>query len=137
MPEYVIQRLTDALNSRGKALKGSKILILGLAYKPNVDDTRESPAFVLMDLANARGATVDYYDPYIPEIKPTREHGYWTGKKSVAWNDAEISGFDAVVISTAHSGVNYQQLAGWSDCIVDTRNAMAAVSTKPGQVWKA
>lgn len=137
MPEYVVQRLTEALNSRDKALKGAKILILGLAYKPNVDDTRESPAFVLMDLVRARGASVSYYDPHVPKIKPTREHGNWTGKKSLAWSKAEVSSFDAVVISTAHSNVNYEELAVWSNCIVDTRNAMAAISTKAGQVWKA
>jgi UDP-N-acetyl-D-glucosamine dehydrogenase len=137
MPEYVVQRLTEALNSRGKALKGAKILILGLAYKPNIDDTRESPAFVLMDLASARGAGVSYYDPHIPEIKPTREHGRWTGRRSIHWDRSEIKEFDAVVISTAHSAVNYAELASWNDCIVDTRNAMAAIPTKTGQVWKA
>src|SRR5207253_2966503 len=90
MPEYVVQRLTEALNSRGKALKGATILIVGLAYKPNVDDTRESPAFVLMDLVSARGGSVAYHDPHIPEIKPTREHGRWTGRRSIDCDHSEI-----------------------------------------------
>ena len=137
MPEYVVQRLIEALNSRRKTINGSKILILGLAYKPNVDDTRESPAFVLMDLITARGGNVEYYDPHISVIKPTREHAHWAGKRSTSWSRSEISSFDAVVISTAHSSVNYDELPDWCNCIIDTRNAMASVKTKPGQVWKA
>ena len=84
-----------------------------------------------------RGARVDYFDPHIPLIIPTREHGHWTGRKSVRWSKPVIHRFDAVVISTAHQAVNYAELAAWAPCIIDTRNAMAAVKTKPGQVWKA
>lgn len=137
MPEYVIHRVADALNDRGKAVKGSKILILGLAYKPNVDDERESPSYVLMDLLAKRGASIAYHDPYVPVIKPTREHPHFAGMKSVAWDRATIAGFDVVLIATNHASVNYQELASWAPCIVDTRNAMAAMKTKPGQVWKA
>ena len=137
MPEYVVQRLTEALNWRGKALKGSKVLVLGLAYKPNIDDTRESPAFVLMDLVSSRGGSVSYYDPYVPIVRPTREHARWTGTTCVDWTEAEIRSYDAAIISTAHSAVNYGELASWADCIVDTRNAVAAVSTQSDQVWKA
>jgi UDP-N-acetyl-D-glucosamine dehydrogenase len=137
MPEYVVHRLADALNDRSKAVKGSKILILGLAYKPNVDDDRESPSYVLMDLLKARGAEVAYYDPFVPVIRPTREHPHWAGTKSVAWNRATVEGFDAVLLATNHASVNYQELADWSPCIVDTRNAMAGIATKPGQVTKA
>jgi UDP-N-acetyl-D-glucosamine dehydrogenase len=136
MPEYVVNRLTEALNSHRKTLNGSKILILGLAYKPNIDDTRESAAFVLMDLISARGATISYHDPHVPIIKPTREHGRWAGTKSIAWTRGEVRDFDAVLISTAHAAVNYRELADWNDCVVDTRNAMAKVATRPGQVWK-
>ena len=71
MPEYVVHRVADALNSRNKAVKGSRVPILGLAYKPNVDDERESPSYVLMDLLNERGAELEYYDPYLRVIKPT------------------------------------------------------------------
>ncbi len=137
MPEYVVTQLILALEARGKTVDRSKILILGLAYKPNVDDMRESPAFALMDLIKARGGDVAYYDPHIPVIKPTREHGHWTGTRSVDWNRATIAEFDAVIISTAHAAANYGELADWAECIVDTRNAMAAVTTRPGQVWKA
>ena len=137
MPEYVVRRLADALNERQKAVKGSSILIVGLAYKPNVDDERESPSYVLMEMLQRRGAKVAYYDPYVPVIRPTREHAQWTGTKSVGWDRQTISAFDASLIATNHASVNYQELADWSQCIVDTRNAMAAVKTKPGQVWKS
>jgi len=137
MPEYVVHRVADALNAGNKAVNGSRVLILGLAYKPNVDDERESPSYVLMDLLNERGAKVEYYDPYIPAIKPTREHSHWTSKKSVPWNREAIETFDVVLIATNHACVNYQELADWAHRIVDTRNAMASVKVEPGKVWKA
>lgn len=137
MPEHVIHGVADALNERGKAVKGSKILVLGLAYKPNVDDERESPSYVLMDLLDRRGAEVSYHDPYVLVIKPTREHSHWAGTKSVHWDRATIGEFDLVLIATNHASVNYQNLAEWAPCIVDTRNAMAGIKTKPGQVTKA
>ncbi len=137
MPEYVVHRMADALNARKKSVNGSRILLLGLAYKSDVDDMRESPTFILLDLLKKRGADVAYYDPHIPVIGPTREHANWTGVKSVEWNRETVSGYDAVLISTAHKAVNYQELADWSSCIVDTRNAMAGVNIKPEQVWKA
>jgi len=137
MPEHVVHRVADALNDRNKAAKGSRILILGLAYKPNVDDERESPSYVLMDLLSERGAELEYYDPYVPVIKPTREHSHWAGKRSVEWNRATIESFDLVLIATNHSCINYQELADWAERIVDTRNAMATVQVAPGKVWKA
>ena len=137
MPRYVVDRAAEALNSRRRAVNGAKVLLLGLAYKPNVDDQRESPTFVLMDLFQQRGAKVSYYDPHIPVIVPTREHAAWTGVESVAWNRETIAAFDLVVISTDHACVNYGELAAWAPLIVDSRNAMAASSTIPGQVWKA
>ena len=97
---------------------------VGLAYKADVDDMRESPTFLIMDLLKARGAMVDYYDPHIPLITPTREHAAWTGTKSVAWNEAVLRGYDAVVICTAHKGLDYASLAQWSPCLIDTRNAL-------------
>jgi UDP-N-acetyl-D-glucosamine dehydrogenase len=137
MPEYVVRRVADALNARNKAVKDSRVLILGLAYKPNVDDERESPSYVLMDLLSERGAELKYYDPYVPKIKPTREHSRWAGKKSVEWNRATIESFDLVLIATNHFCVNYQDLADWAHCIVDTRNAMSGTHVRPGKVWKA
>ena len=112
------------LSTQTQIDQGSQILLLGLAYKPNVDDVRESPTFILLDLLKQRGAEVAYYDPHIPEIKPTREHAHWTGTKSVQWNAETVSAFDAVVIATAHKAVNYVSSPEWANCIVDTRNAM-------------
>jgi UDP-N-acetyl-D-glucosamine dehydrogenase len=137
MPEYVVHRVADALNARSKAVKGSRVLILGLAYKPNVDDERESPSYALMNSLNERGAEVDYYDPYVPVIKPTREHPHFAGKKSVAWDRTTVQRFDLVLVATNHSCVNYQELGDWAQCIIDTRNAMASVQVPPGKVWKA
>lgn len=137
MPEHVVHRVADALNSQQKSINGSKILVLGLAYKPNVDDERQSPSYVLMNLLQEGGAEVAYYDPYVPVIKPTREHSHFAGRKSVEWNRATIENFDVVLIATNHSSVNYHELADWARCIVDTRNAMAGAPVTPGKVWKA
>jgi UDP-N-acetyl-D-glucosamine dehydrogenase len=137
MPLHVVNRTAEALNASRKPVNGSRVLVLGLAYKPNVDDERESPSYVLMNLLQARGAAVAYYDPYVPVVRPTREHAHWTGTRSVDWDRQTLESFDAVIIATNHQAVNYQELAGWSPCIVDTRNAMALIKTRPGQVWKA
>ena len=90
-----------------------------------------------MEALQSRGARVAYYDPYVPTIRPTREHAHWTGTKSVSWDKQTISSFDVTLIATNHASVNYQELADWSPCIVDTRNAMVSVKTKPGQLWKS
>ncbi|MES2692293.1 MAG: nucleotide sugar dehydrogenase [Verrucomicrobiota bacterium] len=137
MPEYVIHKVGDALNEQRKSIRGSRVLIVGLAYKPDVDDERESPSYILMEMLQQRGAEVAYHDPYVPVIKPTREHAHWAGTRSVAWTSETIARFDAVVVATNHACVNYAELAEWAPCIVDTRNAMAAIPTVPGQVWKA
>lgn len=137
MPEYVVNRVAEALNAHKKPVNGSRVLILGLAYKPDVDDDRESPSYTLLDLLKRRGAEVAYHDPHVPVIRLTREHGHWAGTKSVSWDAATIGRFDAVLISTNHASVNYAELAQWAPCIVDTRNSMVNQPTKPGQVWKA
>ena len=137
MPEYVVHKVAEALNSRRLPLKGSRVLVLGLAYKPDVDDDRESPSYHLLELLQAKGAKVAYFDPHVPVIRPSREHGHWAGLRSVAWARKSIAGFDVVVISTAHKLVNYTELAKWARTIVDTRNAMAGIRTRKGQVWKA
>jgi UDP-N-acetyl-D-glucosamine dehydrogenase len=90
-----------------------------------------------MDLLCERGAIVDYYDPYVPVIKPTREHSQFAGRKSVEWNRTTIENFDLVLVATNHSCVNYQELGDWAQCIVDTRNAMAGTHVRSGKVWKA
>jgi UDP-N-acetyl-D-glucosamine dehydrogenase len=137
MPEHVVHCVADALNAQQKSLNGSRILVLGLAYKPNVDDERQSPSYVLMDLLQKCGAEVAYYDPYVPVIKPTREHPHFAGKESVAWTRSIIQRFDLVLIATNHSCVNYHELGKWAQCIVDTRNAMFGVPVASEKVWKA
>jgi len=137
MPFHVVERLSEALNSMRKPVNGSRVLVLGLAYKPNVDDERQSPSYRIMELLKERGAEVGYYDPHVPLIRPTRDHPQWAGTKSVSWDRSAIEGFDAVIIATAHACVDYQQLADWARCIVDTRNAMASVRVGAGKVWKA
>lgn len=137
MPKYVLKRTLEALNSHKKAVNGSKVLILGLAYKPNVDDDRESPSYKLMDLFDSMGADVSYYDPFVPVIKESREHAHWAGTKSVKWNQQTIRNFDVVVISTNHDEIDYKELSDWNNLIVDTRNSMKHISSKNGQVWKA
>lgn len=137
MPEYVIAQVVEALNAERKALNGSKVLVLGLAYKANVDDDRESPSYHLMDLLAQRGATVAYHDPHVPVIRPTREHSNWAGHRSVPWNRETIASFDVVLIATAHDGVNYKELAQWAQCVVDTRNVMSSLNLRPRKLWKA
>jgi len=137
MPLHVVSRVAEALNSVEKPLKGSRILVLGLAYKPDVDDERESPSYRIMEALAQRGAVVAYHDPHVPEIRPTREHPQWAGVRSEEWNREAIGAHDVVVVATAHRAVDYTQLAEWSPLIVDTRNALAGVPTREGQVWKA
>ena len=137
MPDYVVNKVAEALNSRRKSVNGSKILVLGLAYKANVDDDRESPSYVLMQKLKDRGAEVSYYDPYVPVIRPSRGHSHWAGTKSVAWDCTVIQSFDAVLISTAHANVDYRQLVGWSDLVIDTRSATFGLSCGDGKVWAA
>ncbi|MES2660454.1 MAG: nucleotide sugar dehydrogenase [Verrucomicrobiota bacterium] len=137
MPGYVVERIAEALNHARKPLNGSRILVLGLAYKPNVDDERESPSYRIMELLKRKGSEVSYHDPYVPVIGYTREHPEWAGIASVGWDRETIQSYDLVVISTAHACVNYGELAEWASCIVDTRNVMSDFQTAAGKVWKA
>lgn len=137
MPQFVVDKTAKALNEHKKPVNGSQILILGIAYKPNVDDMRESPAFPIMDRLKELGAEISYYDPYIPQITPTREHAEWTGTTSVTWEADSLKEFDVVVIVTDHDKVAYNELAENCSCIVDTRNVMRSYETAENQVWKA
>ncbi|MDQ8201104.1 nucleotide sugar dehydrogenase [Pelagicoccus enzymogenes] len=137
MPEYVIRKVADALNAQKKAINGSKILILGLSYKPNVDDDRESPSYILLEKLQHKGADVSYYDPHVPVVPMTREHAAWAGTKSIEWSNDILATFDAVVISTNHQGVDYEELVATCPVIIDTRNALDGIATQPGQVTKA
>ena len=137
MPHYVVKRTTEALNSHKKSLKGSHILCIGLAYKPDIGDCRESPAFAIMDLLSSQGAVINYYDPYIPEVPSTREHKNWMGKKSIGWNRESLSSFDAAIVITHHSNINYPELLACCPLIIDSRNALAPYPSQENQVWKA
>lgn len=130
MPRYVVQQTIHALNSSRKSVNGSRILLVGLAYKPNVDDDRESPTYKLLDLYKELGASVSYYDPYVPIIKPTREHPHWAGVESIKWSKEIITQYDAVVIATNHKNIDYNQLLEWSKLIVDTRNVYPGSNEK-------
>jgi UDP-N-acetyl-D-glucosamine dehydrogenase len=124
MPGWVLGRLAEELDRRfARGLKGSRILILGVAYKKNVDDMRESPALVLMDLLRARLAGIAYHDPHVPEIPPSREHGHLAGLRSTPLDAATLQGFDAAVIVTDHDAVDYPALVDMSRLVLDTRNA--------------
>ena len=133
MPDYVIQKIIFALNREGKSLKNSRILLLGLAYKKNVDDTRESVTFKIMELLEEKEAVTDYNDPYIPQIKPTRKYKQFVGKKSVALK--KINQYDCVVILTDHTSYDFKTIANESKVIVDTRNACGNI--KSNKVIKA
>ena len=132
MPHYVISTLVQSINDvLGKALKGSKILVVGVAYKKNVDDLRESPSLELIEMLQARGAEVSYYDPHIPVVPQTREHGNLAGMESTGWSADVIENSDAVLIATDHDAVDYGLLAGHADLVIDTRNAMHGI--EPGK----
>jgi len=137
MPRYVVNRLSEALSSHaGRALKKARILMIGLAYKKNVDDMRESPALVLIGMLEAAGAVVEYHDPYIDRIKPSREHGHLTDRRSVPLTPKRIAAADAVLIVTDHDGIDYAQVGRHARLVVDTRNALARAGVR-GRVVKA
>ncbi len=119
MPRFVIDKLVDALNDRGKTLKGSKILVLGIAYKKNVDDMRESPSVQLMSGLTRKGAVVEYSDPHVPVFPDMREHHF--DLSSVALTPESISSFDGVLLATDHTAFDYPMIAQHAHLIVDTR----------------
>jgi UDP-N-acetyl-D-glucosamine dehydrogenase len=128
MPYYVVQRTIDALDARGVAINNAKLLVLGLAYKKDVDDTRESPSLKLIELFLELGAKVDYNDPYIPKTRKLRL--YDLKMESVALTKANLAKYDCVVISTNHSSYNYRFIVTNSKLIVDTRNAAGEFTSK-------
>ena len=123
MPGYVVERLAQALNDRGKPVRGARVLVLGLAYKPDVDDTRESPSFEVIELLRHRGASVDYSDPHVAKTVPVRKHDLQM--HSVDLTPENLARYDAVVVVTHHKAFDYAAVARHAKLVVDTRNTMA------------
>jgi UDP-N-acetyl-D-glucosamine dehydrogenase len=136
MPEHVVNRVAEALNDHGKALNGSRVLVLGLAYKRDVDDVRESPSVTLIELLQKRGARVQYHDPYIPSGKPMREHNI-TRLRSVPLTPKSLTKFDCVLISTDHTNIDYDMVCKHAPLVVDTRNATGGKKRPKRRVVKA
>ena len=137
MPGYVVERLSQALMAQGGRLAGARILLVGLAYKKNVDDLRESPALTLIELLEAAGTTVDYHDPYIAEIMVTREHPNLAGRRSVPWTAESLGGYAAALICTDHDSVDYELLLANVPLVVDSRNVVTRRGLPMERVVKA
>ncbi len=135
MPNYVIHRTMEALNDKRKSLKGSKVLVLGLAYKKDIDDLRESPSIELIELLREKGAKVDYNDPYIPKTHKQREHDLKMSSKKLT--SRMLQSYDVVLISTDHSDYDYDWIVKNAKLVVDTRNATANVRTHRSKIVKA
>lgn len=138
MPRYVVGKLAEALDIRaGKALSRSKVLVLGLAYKKNVADIRESPSLRLIEIIEERGGKADYSDPFVSEIPPTREYQALKGRKSVEISAATLANYDAVLIATDHDEVDYAALSKHAPLIVDTRNVFTRLGLTGDHIIKA
>ena len=119
MPAWVLGKISDALNKQGKAIKGSRILVLGIAYKKNVGDMRESPAVELMELLKDRGAEIAYSDPHVPVFPRIRKHHF--NLKSVALAPQTLASYDLVLLATNHDAFDYKMIKQHAKMIVDTR----------------
>jgi UDP-N-acetyl-D-glucosamine dehydrogenase len=129
MPDYVIHRLREALDQQsGKGLNGAKILMIGLAYKKDVDDLRESPSLFLLEKLEHAGAKVDFHDSHFPVIHKTREHAELAGRQSVSLD--RIGEYDAVLVATEHSDVDFTRVAKEAKLVIDTRNALRAITDR-------
>ncbi len=135
MPEYVVQKTAEALNARKQPLNGSRILILGVAYKPGVNDVREAPALTIIELFARAGSKVSYHDPYVPHIPPTREHAL--NMQSSPLSDESLATCDAAVIITDHKDIDYARVVRLAPLIIDTRNATRAVKDGRDKIVKA
>jgi UDP-N-acetyl-D-glucosamine dehydrogenase len=136
MPAHVVRKVADALNDQGKALKGSKVLLLGMAYKKDVDDPRESPGFELMDLLLEKGAEVEYNDPHIPSLPPMRKYPHLK-KESRPLSGEYLASRDCVLIVTDHSAYDWSWIVGHAPLVVDTRNATRGVTVGSGKIVRA
>ncbi len=135
MPRYVVQRAMEALNARGKAMNGAKVLVLGIAYKKDVDDVRESPAVRIIELMQERGALVVYHDPYVPRVPRMRQHRL--DMVSVPLTDEALESADAVLVATDHSCVDYARVVERAQLVVDARNACKGVKVGRERIVKA
>jgi UDP-N-acetyl-D-glucosamine dehydrogenase len=126
MPEHVAHLVADGLNEERKSMNGSRVLILGVAYKKDIDDVRESPALSIIDRLRAKGAEVRYHDPYVAELRFDDAHTEGSGEplQSVPLTDDELRAADCAVIVADHTGVDYERVCSLSKLIIDTRNAL-------------
>ncbi len=134
-PYYVVERTMDFLNEKRKTLNGSKVLLLGAAYKKNIDDMRESPSLKLIEILRERGAEVDYSDPYIPVLPKTRKYKY--DMNSVELTEENIKKYDVIILSTDHDDFDYKFIVEHAQLIVDTRNAFGKRGLKTENIFKA
>lgn len=135
MPQYVIDMLARQLDMRcRKGLNGSRVLVMGVAYKKNVDDMRESPSLRLIEMLEARGAVAKFFDPFVQTIPATREHPKLTGRSSEVWSDEIARDYDVVLIVTDHDGVDYSALVDHATLVVDTRNACRRAGVKSDKI---
>ena len=138
MPRYVVNQLANAIDSRkGMGLSHARVLVIGVAYKKDIDDIRESPALVIIELLRLRQTIVDYHDPFVPKIPKTRAHASLAGMRSVSLNPSVIASYDAVLIVTDHTQIDWQALVDAAQVIVDTRNATAKVTSGRHKVFFA
>lgn len=135
MPGFVVDQVALALNARGKAVRGSRILVLGLAYKKDVDDTRESPSVELIEMLAALGAEVDYNDPHVPRTRPMRRADLQ--RESVPLTPQSVAAYDAIVVATDHSAYDWAMIAAHGRLIIDTRNALGGVAGPRDHIVKA
>ncbi|MCP5061510.1 MAG: nucleotide sugar dehydrogenase [Ignavibacteriae bacterium] len=135
MPYYVVENAVKVLNGKKKALNGAKVLLLGAAYKKDIDDMRESPSLRLIELFERKGAVLDYNDPYVPQLYKTRKYNYT--RESVELTAEKLKSYDLVVLSTDHSDYDYQFIADNSDLIIDTRNAFEKAGVKAENIFKS
>jgi UDP-N-acetyl-D-glucosamine dehydrogenase len=137
MPQYVVARVRETLASRNKTVRGARVLLIGVAYKADVDDDRESPAYVLWELLRKQGAHVEYHDPHVPVIRKSREHGHLAGQCSVPLTAKTISNADVVLVATAHRAVDWKLVAKHGALVVDTRNVLAPLIKDSSKYFKA
>jgi len=135
MPYFVVQRTMEALNEQGKAMKNAKILLLGVAYKKDIDDDRESPSYKLMELLNKKGAKVSYNDPHIPQLRPTRQYSYEL--ESTPLTPETLADADCVLVATDHSAYDYDFILRHAKLIIDTRHALVGLHGAEGKVVMA